>query len=850
MASVVLWLAATVLAVAQEPLRGVALVIGNGDYEHLAPLANPPDDADAIEELLSDLGFDSVRRTDRDADDLAKDLERFVEDAEDADVAVLYYAGHGVEAGGENWLVPVDADISALDAAAVKLVPVSDVIRRLRETVPVTIVLLDACRDNPFPDGALLKTAANADPVPLSAGGLTVTDTRGAGSLAKADEPASSIDNLGIVIGFAAAPGQVALDGTEGENSPYAAALIRHIAAMAGEEFGTVMRMVAEEVYLKTDGRQRPWVNESLRRLLYFGEAPEEPTGDEGDILAERRQLLLTISALPDFSRSQVERIAGQVGVPMDAVYGMLKVMGADAPDDPVELEKLLHAKAREFAEILAEREELFNPNPEIVRLTRLADRAELEGLLAKADELRERATAIVDKLRPARDAQFTALRQRDIEDSLVYIRSGQTKSLRSRHKAAAADFRKAFAIVEKWDDWLAWVNKSAEVRSLLAYGMYQGKGETHDQAVAEARRAVAIADKLDDRSLWLTSQDRLGLALVQRSVRSAGTADLDAAVEVYRAALEINVPRDLDPQRLSLQSNLGTALTMLGHRDAGTTWYRQAVDAFRSALRETDGQADQETWAQVQSSLGVALTALGNRERNRAHLVEAVVAYQQALTVRTRDAFPIQWATTKSNIGVALQAVGALGDGTESLVGAIDSLRGALEVLTPGSAPFHWATAQSNLGLALKTLGDRTKDVARLDGAVAAYEAALRIRRKGNAPLDWAETTYNLGIAHFAYVMHGFDTSRLDRVSKHISAALEVWSPETAPEMWLRATHSLGMTQLNRGWLYGSVDLFDDAKRAFIELRDYQRSVGNSAGAAAAEKLIEATDDAIAALE
>ena len=112
------------------------------------------------------------------------------------------------------------------------------------------------------------------------------------------------------MIAFSAEPGRAALDGDAGTSSPYAAAVLRHLGAMNGEEFGTVMRMVAEEVYLKTGGQQRPWVNESLRRLLYFGGAPAEPAGEEGEILSERRQLLLTIAALPDLDRSQIETVA------------------------------------------------------------------------------------------------------------------------------------------------------------------------------------------------------------------------------------------------------------------------------------------------------------------------------------------------------------------------------------------------------------------------------------------------------------------------------------------------------------------------------------------------------------
>ncbi len=262
-----------------RPLRGVALVIGNSAYEHLSALPNPANDARAVENLLSDLGFETELSSDRDGRRLARDLRDFIEDAEGADVAVVYYAGHGIEAGGENFLVPVDADLSALEAAGEKLVPISSFVEQLQTSVPVTIVLLDACRDNPFPAGSLVRLDASAEPLPMGDGGLS--ETRGVSRLAPV---AAQSESYGTVIAFAAEPGRVALDGEPGGNSPYTQAVLRHFDAMAGEEFGTVMRMVAEEVDLKTSGRQRPWVNESLRRLLYLGAAPQPATGDEGEL--------------------------------------------------------------------------------------------------------------------------------------------------------------------------------------------------------------------------------------------------------------------------------------------------------------------------------------------------------------------------------------------------------------------------------------------------------------------------------------------------------------------------------------------------------------------------------------
>jgi uncharacterized caspase-like protein len=161
----VFWLSVLALspALAEEtrPPKGVALIIGESTYRHLPALANTGNDARAITQLLTALGFEARSVSDHDAAKLRRDLERFAEDAEGADVAFLYYSGHGIEAGGENYLLPIDADLDALADASSRLVPLSATIERIRQSVPVTIFLLDACRTDPFPPGALVKARAS-----------------------------------------------------------------------------------------------------------------------------------------------------------------------------------------------------------------------------------------------------------------------------------------------------------------------------------------------------------------------------------------------------------------------------------------------------------------------------------------------------------------------------------------------------------------------------------------------------------------------------------------------------------------------------------------------------------------
>jgi uncharacterized caspase-like protein len=307
-------------SMAQErALKGVALVIGQSDYAALPALPNPANDARLISGLLGELGFEVSTVLDADSARLARTLRRFAEDAEGSDVALLYYAGHGVEAGGENFLIPVDA---APDAPK-GLAAISPVLASLQASAPVTILLLDACRTNPFPPGAMIA-AEGGTPAPVSAAGLGAL--RGVIPFAGAGAPASEM--LGAVIGFAAAPGKAALDGDAGGASPYAAALAKHLPA-SGFAFGDVMTMVTEEVYLATRARQLPWTNASLRRQLFFGLAPEETSGDEASIRGERRKLLLTIAATPRETRTLVEQVAVNNGVPMDALYGMLEVLAS-----------------------------------------------------------------------------------------------------------------------------------------------------------------------------------------------------------------------------------------------------------------------------------------------------------------------------------------------------------------------------------------------------------------------------------------------------------------------------------------------------------------------------------------
>ena len=251
--------AALVAAVATQPAekrgRRVALVIGNSAYRSVPPLSNPHNDAEAIATSLRNIGFDTVTlASDVTRERLIDALRTFANEAENSDWAMVYYAGHGIEVGGVNYLVPVDATLAVDRDIEYEAVPLSQVLRATDAAKRIKLVMLDACRDNPF---APRQTAAPEAVVRTSTAGAPIASrsTNGRG-LAEVKVAGATL------VVFAAKDGQVALDG-EGGNSPFAVAVVQRIAT-PGVEINKVFRLVRDDVMEATAGRQEPYTYGSL----------------------------------------------------------------------------------------------------------------------------------------------------------------------------------------------------------------------------------------------------------------------------------------------------------------------------------------------------------------------------------------------------------------------------------------------------------------------------------------------------------------------------------------------------------------------------------------------------------
>jgi uncharacterized caspase-like protein len=234
--------------------KRVALVIGNSAYESAPALKNPKNDADAISAVLTKLGFDVVKGIDLTHVDFARIVGQFRKKLKGADVGLFFYAGHGLQVNGSNYLAPVDAVLDDETSLDFETVPLRLILKVMERSTKTNLVFLDACRDNP-----LARNLARS---------MGTRSTAIGTGLARVES------GLGTLITFATQPGNVALDG-DGKNSPFATGMLKHMET-PGLDVELVMRRVREEVIKSTSGSQVPWSNSSLTGSFMFKDRPKD----------------------------------------------------------------------------------------------------------------------------------------------------------------------------------------------------------------------------------------------------------------------------------------------------------------------------------------------------------------------------------------------------------------------------------------------------------------------------------------------------------------------------------------------------------------------------------------------
>ena len=232
--------------------RRIALVIGVSKYKNVPPLANTANDADGIGAALRRLGFAVDLVIDPDRNAMESSIRNLGRKAEGAEASVFFYAGHAIEVGGQNLLVPAPADIQSDRDLRYETIDLDSVLDAVAGRSAVSLLFLDSCRDNPFSK----KLVANSRAISF----------RGLGAIDAA---------TGTLIAFATAPGKTAEDG-DGQNSPFTSALLRNL-ERSGIEVRRMLGEVRREVRETTKGRQIPWENSALEGEFYFKPVAAKP---------------------------------------------------------------------------------------------------------------------------------------------------------------------------------------------------------------------------------------------------------------------------------------------------------------------------------------------------------------------------------------------------------------------------------------------------------------------------------------------------------------------------------------------------------------------------------------------
>lgn len=245
----------TVFATVSANAEGrVALVIANSEYEHVPTLTNPVNDAADIAAALERLGFDVETVSDQSFSDMRTDLQHLRSRVAGSDIAIVYYAGHGIEVDNQNFLIPVDAALKTDGDVEFEAIPLDLVMRAVESAKQLRLVIVDACRNNPF-----VSSMRRAD------------SSRSIGRGLARVEPSGN-----TLVAFAAKEGTTAADGDD-RNSPYAAALLEHIEE-PGLEIGLLFRRVRDSVLEATGNAQEPFLYGSLSSAgIYLKEGPPEP---------------------------------------------------------------------------------------------------------------------------------------------------------------------------------------------------------------------------------------------------------------------------------------------------------------------------------------------------------------------------------------------------------------------------------------------------------------------------------------------------------------------------------------------------------------------------------------------
>jgi hypothetical protein len=257
--------------------RRVALVVGNSQYAYTSTLPNPRNDAEDIASALGEVGFEVTVGYDLDQVKFAVTVAQFARALEDADVGLFFYAGHGLQIDGKNYLVSTQAKLENTFLVSSETMELDNIIRMMESKAGISLIFLDACRNNPLADNLKRNIAAV---------NRALTVGRGLAPIAPGRD---------TLVAFSAAPGDVAADGS-GRNSPFAASLLQHL-TQPGLEISVMLKEVTADVRQATNNGQRPQQFSDMSKTFYFVKAGQAAAAAPPVALADPVELAFWQSA-------------------------------------------------------------------------------------------------------------------------------------------------------------------------------------------------------------------------------------------------------------------------------------------------------------------------------------------------------------------------------------------------------------------------------------------------------------------------------------------------------------------------------------------------------------------------
>ncbi|MCC7266855.1 MAG: caspase family protein, partial [Caulobacteraceae bacterium] len=701
----VLWFCGVTAALAE---RRVALLIAAEDYDFVRPLENPANDARALEKVLESLDFEVFVETNRDLKRTRRALEDFKEDAAGADVALLFYAGHGVALDGVNYLLPTDADASSAAKLAETALPLSEAQEAIQSVAPVAIILLDACRDDPFSGGGKEGRGAAAlddDPpeAPKPASGL--------GRMGRAD---------GVLFAFSAAPGETASDGDE-DNSPFTAALVRHFAT-AGVELRTALTLVQQDVYDRSRGKQLPYIESGLPELVFISGQGAQ---------TERDQLLIAMADLTPEIRAEVETLAADRNLPLAPLYAAL--LSADlGSQTPEERATMLLGAAQSYEQFQSELQKFQSDDPRVAALRAQAEEQLTLGAFDSARALLTDAAAIDATARTTIKETYLS---RTLSEAATHLLNANAAKTDLRYDLAVSDLLKATALYAEVAGDMDRDAQFSYVGALTSLGELQlVLGDTEAAWAAYNERATFAKSRVEADATdveWVRelvwSMNDLGSVLQQQGY-------LKEAETAYSSALEFSAWQAAQrPDDLDLMRDRQVAVNRVGSIRLARSNASGALEAHVEALGIAQALLDMDPASVTyrmdisftQERIGDAKLELGDKEGARA-------AFQTALDLAEALAseFPGD-VVIRRNLSVSYERIGDMlvdeGDYPAALetYGKGLTIREELAALDPDNKP-----RQRDLAINFDRIGDVQRYMGDMDSALISHQAAMSIRQ------------------------------------------------------------------------------------------------------------------------